>query len=256
MCVQCEVLRVELCGQDPSGDVPARPFLLPMAADATCLQPGEEACRHHGDDEQHARDDVDDVAGHSGQAQGAAEGADEQHAGDDAVQGAAAAEDRDAAEQHGRDDLQLHAHRVVAARVAVQEREVDAREARDRAAQHEEDELRAADVDARELRGLLVQADRVQRSAERGEVQQHGEDDRQDRERDHDHRDRRARDVRLREVGPQLGEVGDRRRAEQPDRDAAEQRERADRDRERGQPHDRHEEAVDHSARARRRGSR
>ena len=33
--------------------------------------------------------------------------ADEEHAGDHAVQGAAAAEDRDPAEQHGRDHLQL-----------------------------------------------------------------------------------------------------------------------------------------------------
>ena len=84
-----------------------------------------------------------------------AERADEEHAGDDAVQRAAAAEDRHPAEQHRRDDRQLHARRVVAAGAAVQQREVDAGEARDGAAEDEEDELRAPDVDAGERAASL-----------------------------------------------------------------------------------------------------
>ena len=51
-------------------------------------------------------------------------------AGDDAVQRAAAAEDRDAAEQHRRDHLQLQPGGVVAAGAAEAQRAVDAGERR------------------------------------------------------------------------------------------------------------------------------
>ena len=59
-------------------------------------------------------------------------------AGDDAVQRAAAAEDRDAAEQHGRDHLQLQPGGVVAAGAAEAQRVVDAGEAETDAGEHEE----------------------------------------------------------------------------------------------------------------------
>ena len=49
----------------------------------------------------------------------------------------------------------------------------------------------------------------------------------------------------LHEVRPELGELGDGLGAEQADREAAVQRERADRHREGGQPDDGDEEAVD-----------
>ena len=59
-------------------------------------------------------------------------------AGDDAVQRAAAAEDRDAAEQHRGDHLQLEAGGVVAAGAAEAQGVVDAGERRDHAGEHEE----------------------------------------------------------------------------------------------------------------------
>ena len=115
----------------------------------------------------------------SSQAQRAGDDADQQDSGDDAVQRAAAAEDRHAAEQHGRDDLQLEAGRVVAAGAAEAQRVVDAGERRDGAGQHEQHELGALDVDAGEVRRLGVQPDVEDAAAERREVQQQREGDRE-----------------------------------------------------------------------------
>ena len=77
---------------------------------------------------------------------------------------------------------------------------------RDHAGEHEEQELGARDVDAGEVRGLGVEADVVDAAAEGGEVQQHGEDDREHDERDHDQRDSRCRrSCCVGQVGPLLG---------------------------------------------------
>ena len=73
----------------------------------------------------------------------------------------------------------------------------------------------------------------------------------QHHERDQDHRVARSRrSGPWRQVGPLSREVGDRLGAEQPDRDAAVQREGADRDRERRQADVRDEEAVEGAAHA------
>ena len=152
------------------------------------------------------------------------------------MEAAPAAEDRDAAEQHGGDHLELEAGGVVAAGAAEAKRVVDAGERRDRAGEHEEPELRQRDVDAGEVRGLLVEPDLEDAAAEGREVQQPGEADQQEHERDQDHRQAGAVAIRSVARSDQFSrEVGDGLGAEQPDREAAEEREGADGDRERGQ---------------------
>ena len=140
------------------------------------------------------------------------EDADEQHAGDDAVQRAAAAEDRDAAEQHRRDDLELVELRVVAAGAAVAQRVVDPGERGDRAGHDEQQELRPLDVDPGEAGGLVVEPDLVDPAPEGREVQQQREQRRPARTKGTRTTGIAAAldDPLLRQVGPALREVGDR----------------------------------------------
>src|SRR4029078_3904160 len=62
-------------------------------------EPGQDTRGHHGGDQQHSDDDVDDVDRGPLQAQRAREDPDQQNAGDDARQLAATAEDGDSAEE-------------------------------------------------------------------------------------------------------------------------------------------------------------
>ena len=208
-------------------------------------EPGEDTGGDHRGDEQQPDDDVDDVDGVALQAHGAREHAQQDHAGDHAVQGAAATEDGDAAEQDCRDHLELEPGGVVAAGAAVAQRVVDAGQRRHGAGEHEEDELRASHVDAGEVRGLVVEPDLEDALPNDEEVQQQHEEHQQDEERDDDHGVAGLADALLGEVGPLLREVGDRGGAEQPDREPAVERERPDRHRQRRQPDVGDEEAVE-----------
>ncbi len=208
--------------------------------------PRQEAGGHHREHEQQPDDDVDDVDRDALEAQRAGEHADQEDTGEDAVQAAAAAEDRDAAEEHGRDDLQLEPGRVVAAGAAEPECVVDAGEGGDHSAQRRTamNLVRSTSTPVK-CAASVFSPIVVDAAAERGEVQQQ--------------RERRSAsttngtmisgmlvlaDLRLGEVGPPLGEVGDRLGAEQADGEPAEEGQRADGDRER------------RAARRRRRGSR
>ena len=104
----------------------------------------------------------------------------------------AAAEDRDAAEQHDGDDGQLEADGVVGARGGEAEGEDDAGERGDHAGDHEEPELDPLDAHAGEVRGLLVGAHREDRAPDPGAVQHDAEHHRQDHE----------QDERVRDLGP------------------------------------------------------
>ena len=90
----------------------------------------------------------------------------------------AAAEDRDPAEQHDRDDAQLEPEAVVLHGSREAEGVEDARERADEARHHEEDQLRPLDTDPGEPRGLLVRAHHEQRPPDRRGVQDDPEDDR------------------------------------------------------------------------------
>src|SRR3954468_14512624 len=78
-------------------------------------EPGQEGWGHHREHQKESDDDVDDVDGDVLQPQRAGDGGDQQYSAEYAVQGTAAAEDRDAAEQHRRDHLELQTGGVVAA---------------------------------------------------------------------------------------------------------------------------------------------
>ena len=117
--------------------------------------------------------------------------ADREHDADDRP---APAEDRDAAEQHDRDDEQLlPGARVVAGRGEA-ERPEDPGEAAEHAREDEEPELDPLHADAGEERGLVPGADREDRAPERRRVQDDADHEREDREEQDRPRDLRARD--------------------------------------------------------------
>ena len=105
-----------------------------------------------------------------------AERAEQQHGADDAEQMPAAAEDRDAAEQHDGDDGQLEADRVVRPRRGEAEGVDDAGQRGDHAGDDEEPELDALHAHAGEVRGLFVGAHREDRAPDARAVQDDAED--------------------------------------------------------------------------------
>ena len=114
----------------------------------------------------------------------------------------------------------------------------------------EQRQLDPLDAQAGEERRLLVGADGVDRAPERREVQEHREQDGEDGEQDDHVRHRGPGEVPERAVGPGGREVGHRVVADDDERQAAEQRERADRHRQRRQAEAGDEQAVERAAQA------
>ena len=163
----------------------------------------------------------------------------------DADDRAAAAEDRDAAEQDDRHDEQLEPDAGVVASRREAERPEHARETTRHPGEDEQPELDPLDADAGVEGCFLVRADREDRAPQRRGMKDDAEDDRE-RQEDHD----RVRDVRVRDrddadVREALREPTDRVRREDPLRDAAVERQCSDRDGERRQADARDQEAVE-----------
>ena len=138
---------------------------------------------------------------------------------------------------------------TLAARRRVAQRDDDAGQRGDHARQDEQDQLDPLDAQAGEARRLLVGADREDRAAERRRVQQHARRRRRAR--------RTARSCSGTSVPAKLPnarsvhvgrEVGHRLVADDHEGEAAEQRERADRDGQRRQAEARDEQAVERAA--------
>lgn len=201
-----------------------------------------------GQHEQHAGDDDLGLGGDVPQAHHVLQGSQQEHAGDRAAEGAPAAVEVDAAQQHGRDDGQFEAGGVVVAGAGVVQRPEDAGEGRHQAGGREQDQLLPPDADAGEPRGLLAGADREQRPAEQGGVQGDDGDGEQHQEGQEGVRDERVADASGGEVQVGGGEVGDRVGAEHDLRDAPVGGEGADGDGERGQSEAGHQQAVDQAA--------
>src|SRR5487761_2431907 len=167
---------------------------------------------------------------------------------DDARDGALAAVDVDAAEQHDGEDDQRQAGSTDSLRAGEAGGEDHAGERRDDAGQDEERGLQRADPDPGVPGRVLVLADREDLSAEPRAVGDEVEHDAEDREDDQRPGDRRAGDVAEAEGREAPGEVADSGRPQDHVRQAPEQGERAERDDQGWKADPGHEQPVEEPA--------
>ena len=131
----------------------------------------------HAREEERADDDVLVLGGHEIGRQRGLERAEHRHGKDDSENRAATTEDRDAAEQYDRDDVELDPDPGVVAGGCEAERPEHAGEPAQHPREDVQPELDPLDADPRKECRLLVCTDREDRTTERRRVENHGEDD-------------------------------------------------------------------------------
>src|SRR5579884_77739 len=211
-------------------------------------QAADQIGTQHREYQQAADHDTLDLVRDVDQRQRIADRGDDEEGEDNADEAAAATEDVDAAEEHGRDHVELEAGRVVGAAARKPGREDDPGQCRKDARDDEEHQLDAIHPHRREKRGLLIVTDGVDLAAVAAEVKHDDEDDGEHGEDDERPRDQGAGDGVEPEVGEARREAADRLLAQHDRSQAAVERERAERDDERGQCQPSHEEAVEPAA--------
>ena len=199
-------------------------------------------------DQQHAYQHADQLGRKRSQMQAVLENGNRGKPAERSPQGAAAAEHRRAAEDHRRDRIELVASRGVGARLAEVRDIHDRGDARDEARQQVGESNPARDRNAGVSRPRGREADCVPRPADDGAMQQHNVGGKDRREQRHLHR-QNAADIALtqpqdrrREAGVVHRAVGD------PLGEAAEQRQRAERDDQRRNAERRNQRRVQRAA--------